>query len=97
MIRAALAAVVLVAAVWGVLHVGWYGHGQIVDYGVYQRYGDKVVNEHAVPYRDFDLEYPPGALPVFVAPVARRALRLPQGLPGADGRLPRRWRHSGRS
>ena len=68
MIRAALVAVVLVAAVWGVLHVGWYGHGQIVDYGVYQRYGDKVVNEHAVPYRDFDLEYPPGALPVFVAP-----------------------------
>jgi uncharacterized membrane protein len=51
-----------------VLHVGWYGHGQIVDYGVYQRYGDKVVNEHAVPYRDFDLEYQPGALPVFVAP-----------------------------
>jgi hypothetical protein len=54
--------------VWGVLHIGWYGHGQIVDYGVYQQYGDKVVHEHAVPYRDFELEYPPGALPVFVAP-----------------------------
>jgi uncharacterized membrane protein len=68
MIRAALVAVALVAAVWGVLHVGWYRHGQIVDYGVYQQYGDKVVNDHAVPYRDFQLEYPPGALPVFVAP-----------------------------
>jgi uncharacterized membrane protein len=68
MIRAALVAVALVAAVWGVLHIGWYGHGQIVDYGVYQQYGDRVVNEHSVPYRDFPLEYPPGALPVFVAP-----------------------------
>jgi uncharacterized membrane protein len=54
--------------VWGLLHVGWYSHRQIVDYGVYQQYGDKVVNEHAVPYRDFKLEYPPAALPVFVAP-----------------------------
>ncbi len=58
----------LVAAVWGVLHVGWYEHGQIIDYGVYQEYGDKVVHEHAVPYRDFQLEYPPAALPVFIAP-----------------------------
>lgn len=53
---------------WGVLHVGWYTHAQIVDYGVYQQYGDQVVHEHAVPYRDFQLEYPPGALPVFIAP-----------------------------
>ena len=68
MIRAALVAVALVAAVWGVLHVGWYSHGQIVDYGVYEQYGDQVVHEHAVPYRDFELEYPPGALPVFVGP-----------------------------
>jgi hypothetical protein len=67
-IRAALLVVVLVAAAWGVLHVGWYGHGQIVDYGIYMRYGDKVVDEHAVPYRDFELEYPPGALPMFVLP-----------------------------
>jgi uncharacterized membrane protein len=63
-----LLVVVLVAAVWGALHVGWYGHRQIVDYGIYMRYGDKVVDEHAVPYRDFDLEYPPGALPMFVLP-----------------------------
>ena len=29
---------------------------------------DAVVHDHSVPYRDFDLEYPPAALPVFVAP-----------------------------
>jgi uncharacterized membrane protein len=67
-VKAALVAVALVAAVWGVLHIGWYGHGQIVDYGVYQQYGDEVVKNHSVPYRDFQLEYPPGALPVFIAP-----------------------------
>ncbi len=62
-----LAAVALVAGVWAVLHVGWYGRGQIVDYGVYQHYGDSM-RAGAVPYRDFQLEYPPGALPVFVIP-----------------------------
>jgi uncharacterized membrane protein len=62
-----LAAVALVAGVWGILHVGWYGRGQIVDYGVYQHYGDSM-RAGAVPYRDFKLEYPPGALPVFVIP-----------------------------
>jgi uncharacterized membrane protein len=67
-VKAALVAVALVAAVWGVLHIGWYGHSQIVDYGVYQQYGDEVVKNHSVPYRDFQLEYPPGALPVFIAP-----------------------------
>jgi uncharacterized membrane protein len=62
-----VAAAALVAAVWGVLHVGWYGSGQIVDYGVYQHYGD-AMESGAVPYRDFKLEYPPAALPVFVIP-----------------------------
>ncbi len=70
MMRAAPAAlaIVLVAAVWGVLHVGWYAHGQITDYGVYQAYGDSIVTHHDVPYRDFSVEYPPAALPVFVVP-----------------------------
>jgi hypothetical protein len=62
-----VAAVALVAGVWTILHVGWYGRGQIVDYGVYQHYGDSM-RTGAVPYRDFQLEYPPGALPVFVIP-----------------------------
>ena len=64
---AALAAA-LVALVWVLLHVGWYPHGQIVDYAVYRHYGDSVVHDHGVPYRDFELEYPPGALAVFVVP-----------------------------
>jgi len=63
----AVAAAALVAGVWTILHVGWYGRGQIVDYGVYQQYGD-AVEGGAVPYRDFQLEYPPAALPVFVLP-----------------------------
>jgi uncharacterized membrane protein len=62
-----VAATALVAGVWGILHVGWYGRGQIVDYGVYQQYGD-AIEGGAVPYRDFQLEYPPAALPVFVLP-----------------------------
>jgi hypothetical protein len=63
-----LLAVVLVGAVWALLHVGWYAHGQITDYGLYWAYGHGIVHGHAVPYRDFPLEYPPGALPVFVLP-----------------------------
>jgi uncharacterized membrane protein len=64
----ALLAAVLVGVVWALLHVGWYAHGQLTDYGVYKKYGDKIVNTHAVPYRDFPMEYPPAALPVFVLP-----------------------------
>jgi hypothetical protein len=63
-----LLAAVLVGVVWALLHVGWYAHGQLTDYGVYKKYGDKIVNTHAVPYRDFQMEYPPAALPVFVLP-----------------------------
>jgi hypothetical protein len=64
----ALLAAVLVGAVWALLHVGWYAHHQITDYGVYRHYGDGITHTHAVPYRDFPMEYPPAALPVFVVP-----------------------------
>lgn len=37
------------------------------DVPLYQSFGDRIV-EGAVPYRDFRLEYPPGAVPAFVLP-----------------------------
>ena len=64
----ALYAVVLLALVWVLLHLAWYPHDQLVDYPVYRSYGDSIVHAHQVPYRDFRLEYPPGALPMFMIP-----------------------------
>jgi hypothetical protein len=49
------------------LHWGWYQHALILDTAEYHRYGEAMVNGH-VPYRDFSVEYPPGALPAFVVP-----------------------------
>jgi uncharacterized membrane protein len=66
---AGLLAAVLFLAAWGVIHYGFYARDQIVDTPLYERYGDAVV-QGEVPYRDFGLEYPPGALPAFVLPSA---------------------------
>jgi hypothetical protein len=52
---------------WAFLHVGFWDRQQIVDTPVYQGYGEAVLDGQ-VPYRDFELEYPPAALPVFVLP-----------------------------
>ncbi|TMK78914.1 MAG: DUF2029 domain-containing protein [Actinobacteria bacterium] len=64
---AALAATVLFLVGWGVLHRGFFTHHPIVDTPVYERYGSAMADGR-VPYRDFRLEYPPGALPVFALP-----------------------------
>ena len=66
------AAATLVAAVvflfgWAILHRGFFADRPIVDTPVYERYGSAIDSGY-VPYRDFAVEYPPGALPVFVAP-----------------------------
>ena len=45
----ALAAMVLFAAVWAVLHYGFYADNRIVDTPVYQRYGDAMLDGQ-VPY-----------------------------------------------
>jgi hypothetical protein len=72
---AAGAALIVFGACWGVLHRGFYDRGQIVDTPVYQNSGDQIANGK-VPYRDFGLEYPPAALPVFAVP---SLLRSPDG------------------
>jgi len=64
--RAVLAAVVFVVAWWALGH-WFFAHGRIPDTPFYQGYGLELRNG-AVPYRDFSLDYPPGALPVFAAP-----------------------------
>jgi hypothetical protein len=68
--EAALAAalgVLLFLVSYGLLHVSPIDERQIVDTGVYQRYGDAMLDGQ-VPYRDFEIEYPPAALPVFLLP-----------------------------
>ena len=45
----------------------WQADALISDVPVYQRYGD-AIERGQVPYRDFRLEYPPGALAVFALP-----------------------------
>jgi hypothetical protein len=73
--RAAVAvtlAIVLFIAAWSAIHFGFYRHNRIADTPIYQRYGDAVANG-SVPYRDFQLEYPPAALPVFALPSLLRS------------------------
>jgi hypothetical protein len=65
--RAALVGCALFLGSWGLLHVPPLSNSQIIDTPTYQRFGDAVLDGQ-VPYRDFDIEYPPGALPVFIIP-----------------------------
>jgi hypothetical protein len=58
---------VLLTISWGLLHVGFWDRNPIIDTPVYQGYGEKILDGQ-LPYRDFDVEYPPAALPVFVLP-----------------------------
>ncbi len=64
---AAFVALALFAGAWALLHVGFYTRSQILDTPVYQRYGNAIARGE-VPYRDFAVEYPPGALPMFALP-----------------------------
>lgn len=65
---AAAAGAALFLGCFALLHAGPLSSSQIVDTPIYQRYGDAIVDAGAVPYRDFSLEYPPGALPAFIVP-----------------------------
>jgi uncharacterized membrane protein len=64
---AAFAAGAVFLVAWGLVHTWFWGHGQIVDWPTYLQYG-RSMRHGLVPYRDFAVEYPPGALPVFVLP-----------------------------
>jgi Glycosyltransferase family 87 len=66
-VAATFAAIALFVLSWTLLHVGFYTHAQILDTPVYQHYGN-LIAEGKVPYRDFAVEYPPGALPMFALP-----------------------------
>jgi hypothetical protein len=68
---AVLAAAVCAAVLWfGLMeHAGTYQHGQITDTGVYETYANHVENGD-VPYRDFQVEYPPLAFAAWLPPRA---------------------------
>jgi len=69
--RGDLAALVVAAAVFvslcAALASVWQANSAISDVPVYERYGN-AIEQGTVPYRDFRLEYPPGALPAFAVP-----------------------------
>ena len=52
---------------WAALGHSFYAHGRISDTGFYQGYGLQM-RLGAVPYRDFEVDYPPGSLPAFLVP-----------------------------
>jgi 8-oxo-dGTP pyrophosphatase MutT (NUDIX family) len=79
---AVVGALALFLGAWWSVHHGWFGRGQIIDLPVYQTYGNAILDRE-VPYRDFGVEYPPGALPVFVLPAI--------GTSGDDDSGYRRW------
>jgi hypothetical protein len=64
--------VILFTVAWALLHTGFWDRSQIVDTPVYESYGEAMLDGQ-VPYRDFALEYPPAALPVFVLPALTRS------------------------
>jgi hypothetical protein len=65
----ALVAAACAALLWfGLMeHAGAYQHGQITDTGVYQDYAGRVADGQ-VPYRDFQVEYPPLAFAAWLPP-----------------------------
>jgi hypothetical protein len=59
--------VILLSVAWAALHLSAFDRFQIIDTPVYQEYGERMADGE-VPYRDFEVEYPPAALPLFWLP-----------------------------
>lgn len=86
-VATALAAVGIFLASWTLLHQLWYANaGEIVDTPGYENYADAIVSGQ-VPYRDFSVEYPPGALLPMLAP----KVTAPKGDFGAYGHSFEKW------
>jgi len=69
--RVVYGALALFLVSFTLLHFGFYQHRLILDTFGYHRYGIAMAHGK-VPYRDFRIEYPPGALPMFVLPAVDR-------------------------
>jgi hypothetical protein len=65
--RIVFAALAVFLLSFTLLHFGFYQRRLILDTNEYHRFGLKMV-DGKVPYRDFRVEYPPGALPAFALP-----------------------------
>ena len=83
----AAASAALFLGSWTLLHQLWYSSaGEIVDTPGYETYGDAIAAGQ-VPYRDFAVEYPPGALLPMLAP----ELTAARGDFGAYGHSFEKW------
>lgn len=83
----AAAAAALFLGSWTLLHQLWYRNaGEIVDTPGYETYADEIASGQ-VPYRDFSVEYPPGALLPMLAP----KLNAPRGDFGEYGHTFEKW------
>jgi hypothetical protein len=69
--RVVYAALGLFLVSFTLLHFGFYQRRLILDTVTYHRYGIAMAHGQ-VPYRDFSVEYPPGALPTFALPAVDR-------------------------
>jgi hypothetical protein len=66
-LAAAVAGIVLLAATSVLPNVHFFDRGNRGDTPLYETYGESM-RHGRLPYRDFFVEYPPGALPMFALP-----------------------------
>ena len=67
-VAALLLAVIGFIVCWWAIHHGWFHKDHQWDTIEYSHYAHKILDRGLVPYRDFTVEYPPLALPIFVFP-----------------------------